>query len=216
VPVGKVMIFTQREQTRYGYPPEAVDVYRHRYLSIDPCVTVVPLFKRLRADFGSVLLMDRKGEACQRFDELFERFRERSFRDCYHELELITLLFTAMYREQVEDKRARSPLEYGQYLIQNQFRNLLTTESIAGRCGLSREHFVRSFRAMFGTSPGAELRRLRMENAAFLLRTTLRGVGDVARESGYAGSNAFCRAFRGYHGMSAMDYRSRCREVARS
>jgi len=58
VDVGKVMIFTQRENSRYGYPPTARQPYRHRYISIDPSPILNPLFHKLRNEFGSVILMD--------------------------------------------------------------------------------------------------------------------------------------------------------------
>ncbi|MEQ9823251.1 MAG: AraC family transcriptional regulator [Puniceicoccaceae bacterium] len=211
VPLGKIMIFTQREPTVYGYPPEAIRPYRHRYLSIDPGPTVVPLFQRLRADFGSVLSMDPKGEACQAFDELFQRFTQRTFRDRYHELELITLLFTAMYREQVEEARDLRPLQYGSHLIQNQFRNAISVETIAERCGMSREHFMRCYKQEYGCAPGAVLRHLRLENAAFLLRSTEKSVESIAHASGFSSSNVCCRAFRRHFGMTPGQYRERSR-----
>ncbi len=207
VGVGKVMLFTQREDSIYGYPATAIERYRHRYLSIDPSPTVTPLFHRLRDDFGAVLLMNGKGEAASFFDEIFQRFTERGFRDRYHELELMTLLFTAMYREQVEETRKRRPLDYGHYLIHNQFRNALNVEEIAGRCGMTREHFIRAFKMQYDRSPGHLLRELRLKNAEFLLRSTQKAVGMIALDCGYSNSNVFCRAFRSYYGVSPAKFR---------
>ena len=207
VGVGKVMLFTQREHSIYGYSPTSREVYRHRYLSIDPSPTIIPLFKRLRSDFGSVINMSPKGEAAQYFDELFRRFRERSFRDIYHELELITLLFTAMYREQVEETRDRRPLDYGHYLLHNQFRGDLNIEDVADRCGMSREHFIRAFTQQYQVSPGQLLRELRLQNAEFLLRSTEKSVESIALASGFSSSNVFCRLFRKVNGMTPGSYR---------
>jgi len=208
VGMGKVMLFSQRENSIYGYPTTATEVYRHRYISIDPTPTVVPLFHRLRDDFGSVLIMNPMGEAAQYFDELFQRFTQRSFRDLYHELELITLLFTSMYREQVEETRDRRPLEYGYYLIHNQFRNTLSVEQVAERCGMTREHFIRAYTMQYGESPGNQLRQLRLHNAEFLLRSTRKSVENVALSSGFSSSNVFCRAFRRHFGATPAGYRS--------
>lgn len=207
VGVGKVMLFTQRESSIYGYPPTAREVYRHRYLSIDPSPTIIPLFKRLRDDFGSVVRMASRGEAAHLFDELFRRFKERSFRDIYHELELITLLFTAMYREQVEDTRNRRPLEYGHYLLHNQFRGALNIDDVAERCGMSREHFIRAFTQQYDVSPGKLLREIRLQNAVFLLRSTRKTVEQVASASGFSSSNVFCRLFRKVYGVTPGNYR---------
>ena len=210
---GKVMIFTQRENTIYGYPPAGIEIYRHRYLSIDPTPTIVPLFQRIRQDFGSVLLMDPKLEACRHFNELFERFRQRTFRDLYHELELITMLFISMYREQVEATRRSDPIEYGYHLIHNQFRNPINIEIIAERSQMSREHFIRSYTTRYQETPGKALQRLRLENARFLLRSTDQPIESVAKTSGFSSSNVFCRAFRKVFGISPNAFRKEARKT---
>jgi AraC-like DNA-binding protein len=204
---GKAMIFTQRENSSYGYPPTAIEIYRHRYISIDPTLTIIPLFQRIRRDFGSVLLMDSKLEACHYFNELFERFRQRSFRDFYHELELITLLFIAMYREQVEATKKSDPIEYGYHLIHNQFRNPINIELIADRSQMSREHFIRAYTARYSETPGKVLQRLRLENARFMLKSTVLPIESIAKNSGFSSSNVFCRAFRKTFGLSPLAYR---------
>jgi AraC family transcriptional regulator len=60
------------------------------------------------------------------------------------------------------------------------------------------------------------VRRLRLEHAAYRLRSTRRAVNKITREVGYASPDAFGRAFRARFGDSPTAYRARWfkREVA--
>ncbi|MDQ8205250.1 helix-turn-helix transcriptional regulator [Pelagicoccus sp. SDUM812003] len=207
VPVGKIMLFTQRENSRYGFPATGSQPYRHRYLSIDPTATAIPIFNRIRQDFGSVLSMPAQSESSALFDQVFHCFSQRSFRDRYHESELITRLLTAIYRQQVEETQDSDPIEYGYYLLQNQHTSPITLKDVAARCGVSREHFIRSFHERYQEPPGKILRSLRLKHAQSILEATRLPIKDVALASGFSSSNVFCRAFRSAFGMSPADYR---------
>ena len=62
---------------------------------------------------------------------------------------------------------------------------------------MSREHFIREFTRRYRESPGALLRRLRMEQARIMLAASLEtDVESIALASGYASANTFCRAYR--------------------
>lgn len=65
----------------------------------------------------------------------------------------------------------------------------------------------RCFKEVYGTSVHAYLTRYRMAQAATLLRTTSKPVGEVAFEIGYANASKFASTFRGVVGMSPGDYR---------
>lgn len=82
-------------------------------------------------------------------------------------------------------------------------------DSLAASCGLSRFHFMRSFRATMGISPGAFTQQMRMRRAkALLAGDERRPLADIARELGYSGAPAFCAAFRQQVGHSPAAYRS--------
>ena len=84
----------------------------------------------------------------------------------------------------------------------------LTTEEIADHCRFSRFHFSRMFRGVVGESLYACTRRLRLERAAYRLRTNPRlTVTEAALDAGYSPSN-FATAFREQFGMSASAFRS--------
>ncbi len=208
VPPGKVIAFTQRENSRYGYPATATAPYHLRYLSIDPSATANPLFNRLRRDFGSVLSMPDGSESHALFNEIFQRFRKGDFQDRYHESELVTRLFTAIYRQQVADTQNSDPVEYGYHLLRNRYTSPITLKEIATLCGISREHFIRAFSLRYEQPPGAFLRQLRLEHARGLLETTSLALDAIATASGFSSANVFCRAFRQTYGKPPTKHRA--------
>ncbi|MFT3830511.1 MAG: AraC family transcriptional regulator [Opitutaceae bacterium] len=201
VPAGWAMLFTHREPTLYGYPEHAVAPYRQRFLAFSP-TGVRPLFDRIRADFGAVVRMPEESEATALFDELFDGVRRRTLRDRFHESELLYRLLIALYREQVQEARERDPVEFGLHYLRSHFRSPINLKTIAAKCGITREHLIREFRARHREAPGAMLRRLRLEHAHTMLAATELGLAEVARACGFASANTFARAFRARYGRS--------------
>lgn len=67
---------------------------------------------------------------------------------------------------------------------------------IAAACGVHPVHLARTFRRFFGCSPGAYLRRCRIERATGLLRRTRLTLAEIALRSGFADQAHMSRAFR--------------------
>jgi len=84
-------------------------------------------------------------------------------------------------------------------------------ESLAQEMGLSPGHFRTRFRAAFGQTPAALLKRLRLEEAKRLLRETDRPIKAIARQLGYRDLSNFYRAFRRAEGLPPARYRERRR-----
>lgn len=208
VPPGWAMLFTHRERSRYGLPADAAEPYRHRYLSVSPGTSVVGIFQRIRADFGSVVRMAPDGEAGALFEETFRRLHARTFVDRYQESELIYRMLVALYREQVEGTRHEDPIEFGYHLLHARFRGAINLKTVARQCGVTREHFIRAFSERYRETPGAMLRRLRLEHARTMLLATEMPVGAVAAASGFASATAFCRAVRIAYGTTPARLRS--------
>jgi AraC-like DNA-binding protein len=201
VPAGHAMIFTHDEPTAYGYPADATESYDLRYVTFT-LGTLGPLCARLRHDFGSVVRMPDDSEATNLFDEIHVRFKQRSFQDRLHEAELIHRLFIAIYREQVHGTQTSDPIEFGQHYLRSHFRSPINLKLVAEKCSVSREHFIREFTRRYRESPGALLRRLRLEHARAMLAATETDVESIALASGYASANTFCRAYRQKYGRS--------------
>ncbi|HEX8644644.1 MAG TPA: helix-turn-helix domain-containing protein [Allosphingosinicella sp.] len=83
----------------------------------------------------------------------------------------------------------------------------LPLDALATVAGLSPHHFHRRFRAAFGESPAAYVRRLRLERAAWRLQLHSDSVLAIALDCGFADHETFSRAFRRRWGLSPSDYR---------
>jgi AraC family transcriptional regulator len=82
---------------------------------------------------------------------------------------------------------------------------------LADRVCLSRFHFHRVFQTLTGETVGGMARRLRLERAAWHLRTTRTPITTLAFEAGYATHEAFIRAFRAAFGHTPSALRQRFR-----
>jgi AraC-like DNA-binding protein len=195
VPAGQAMLFTHDEASAYGYPPEVTEPYRLRFVSFN-LAGLQTWFDRLRAEFGAVVRMPIDGESASVLNEIMRCFRARAFRDRFQETELLHQLLVSLYREQIAASQAGDPIERGYHHLRDKFRSPLNLKSVADLCGVSREHFIRTFGRRYDEPPGEMLRRLRLEHADRMLKATQMPVQEVALASGFADANSFCRAYR--------------------
>jgi AraC-like DNA-binding protein len=205
------MLFSHAEDSAYGYPPEATEPYRQQYIEMTDCAALRNVFDQITSDYGSVVFLPAKSEARDLFNEIMERFRIGRFRDRYEESELLYCLLIAVYRQQVDDTRTDDPIEFGHHFICNRFRNASNLKEIAQLCGVTREYFAREFRRRYDQTPGQMLKRLRLEHAELLLRTTSMPIVDVCAACGFASMNTFGRTFKRHHRQSPSEFRSQAR-----
>jgi AraC-like DNA-binding protein len=85
----------------------------------------------------------------------------------------------------------------------------LDVDDLARAAGLSRAHFSREFRRVFGESPHAYLLTRRLERAAALLRMTDRSVADICFSVGLQSVGSFTTSFTRAFGASPTSYRTR-------
>jgi AraC-like DNA-binding protein len=83
----------------------------------------------------------------------------------------------------------------------------LDVTAVAAVAHLSRAHFIRNFRAVFGETPHHYLQRRRVERSMFLLRETDRSVTDICFEVGFGSVGTFSRTFRDIVGETPSQYR---------
>jgi AraC-like DNA-binding protein len=83
----------------------------------------------------------------------------------------------------------------------------LSVDDLAAAAGLSRAHFSREFRRVFGDPPHVYLLTRRLERAAALLRTTDNSVADVCLSVGLTSVGSFTTSFTRTYGVSPTAYR---------
>ena len=81
--------------------------------------------------------------------------------------------------------------------------------AVAAEVGVHPVHLVRAFRGHFGLTPGAFLRRLRLNRAAALLRSPRLALVEVGLRSGYHDQAHFSRSFKRAFGVAPREYRRR-------
>jgi AraC-like DNA-binding protein len=101
-------------------------------------------------------------------------------------------------------------------LIHAEYREPLDVVTLARAAGMSRAHFSRAFRRLFGQTPHRYLLERRMEHAAALLRTTDRPVAEICRAVGLRSVGSFTTTFGRTYGLSPTAYRSAHAETRRS
>lgn len=78
----------------------------------------------------------------------------------------------------------------------------LSVASLAAGAGVSEVYFRKEFRACFGMSPMAYIKKVRLENARLLLRTGYFTVSEVAAQCGFDSLSYFSYEFHRQTGMT--------------
>lgn len=92
--------------------------------------------------------------------------------------------------------------------VQSHLDDELTPGILADVAGFSQHHFHRIFRAVVGEAVMDHVRRLRLERAAYRLKTSEQLIGHVAMDAGYGAQEAFTRTFQAYFGVGPRAFRS--------
>jgi len=82
-----------------------------------------------------------------------------------------------------------------------------TLESLARQAATSRSRLDEHFRRQLGIAPMGYLAQWRLQVAGHLLRTTMRGVADIADSVGYGSEASLSRAFKRHAGVSPAAWR---------
>jgi len=77
-----------------------------------------------------------------------------------------------------------------------------TIEQLASEAGLSRSTFFNRFHEVFGAPPFETLRRIRLERAKNLMRSTNASLANISAAVGYKSETALIRAFKRAFGVT--------------
>jgi AraC family transcriptional regulator len=108
-----------------------------------------------------------------------------------------------MRRNQHYHDRVNRVLDY----IAEHLDSELSLARLSGIGCFSRFHFHRIFQGVTGETLNNHVRRVRLERAALLMKTSPRKrITDVALETGFAGTAEFSRAFKNHFGRTASSW----------
>lgn len=89
----------------------------------------------------------------------------------------------------------------------NDLKHDWTVEEMAERAELSLSHFPTVFKMHIGHSPGAYLKKIRLEAAKQLLETTHDHIRQIAIEVGMPSESHFARDFKIAYDITPTEYR---------
>lgn len=98
--------------------------------------------------------------------------------------------------------------------IGQHFDQPITVESVLEHVMASRRSLERRFEAALSRSPAAELRRVRVERAAYLLAQTQMSIAQIATSCGFASPTQLGRVFQRVMEQTPSNYRRRSRPPA--
>jgi AraC family transcriptional regulator len=93
-------------------------------------------------------------------------------------------------------------------LLHERSSSSLTLAALAGRVGVHPIHLHRTFRARYGCTIGAYVRRLRVEGACARLARGRAPLAEVALDAGFADQSHFTRMFKRIVGVTPAVYRA--------
>ena len=96
----------------------------------------------------------------------------------------------------------RSRLTLARNEIDRHYYSQLSCEMLAGIAGMSRFHFIRTFKSAFSVAPYHYLMQVRIHHAKLLLGTTQQPLDAVAAAVGFDTQSSMCKAFRSIEGVS--------------
>ena len=103
------------------------------------------------------------------------------------------------------------PLEWVRARIAQDCTRAVPIDELARAAGRHPDSLRRAFTDRFAVSPHAYQEACRMQQAATLLRETGRQIKEVAWQVGFRDATTFSAAFKRFHGISPLAFRSRHR-----
>ncbi|MBD2870835.1 response regulator [Paenibacillus arenilitoris] len=131
---------------------------------------------------------------------------------CWYRLADIRDWFAAMYREAREEAERHSTARYSKKIrqalafIHDHYSDELTTESIAGKLGISGDHLRHLFKEETGRTLLDYVTEVRMKKAGELLLAGRHKIYEIAEMVGYGSSQYFSQVFRKKMGVNPLDY----------
>lgn len=148
------------------------------------------------------------------YERMYEEYsaKENGYREMLRALvmELIVTVFR-LYRGQDAGDAAphRRMIENAISYMRDHYAQAVRLEDLSMMAFLSRNHFCRCFKELTGMTAVEYMQKLRVEEAARLLKTTPLDVGRVGERVGYADRRHFNDVFKRITGMTPGQYRIR-------
>ncbi len=108
----------------------------------------------------------------------------------------------------ISQPHADERIHTAEVFLQENFRDDVSTQTLADRCGLGARTFVRHFKAATGRLPAAYLQALRIEAAKSMLERDTKPIQSISTDVGYDDVAFFRSLFKRSTGMTPAEYRA--------
>lgn len=115
--------------------------------------------------------------------------------------------------KRLTDFPASSELRQLRSYIRNNVGEHLTVDTLAEQVSMSKFHFIRYYRKLSGTTPMQDVRRIRLEEARYLITTTDHPLKAVASRVGIGDESHMSKLFRAHFGVSPGYFRRARRDT---
>jgi AraC family transcriptional regulator, arabinose operon regulatory protein len=120
--------------------------------------------------------------------------------DCYYQLH---------HAKRPMEELSQTALEPALYIIMNEYHRSIPLEELANACDISRQHFIRLFKASFNAKPTEYINTIRIEKSKELLsRFPDMKISDISRLCGFKSESYFSSVFRQYENMNPREFRN--------
>ena len=201
-------VFIASENTLMHYYPSKSDPWKYIYLRL-----VGEDLKKAFLDHGlkhgiSVLPFSRS----ETLSHILSLYRDLSVTATPEADKMIANAVFMLFDKPKESSATKSkPWQHAeqiaQYIEQNYFKKI-TVEAISSVFYLNKNYIRTVFIERYGISPKQYIQKMRMERAAFLLRSTDENIMLIAISVGYDDPLLFSKMFKRYFGVSPSGYRN--------
>ncbi|GAC1559878.1 MAG: hypothetical protein NVS2B7_34350 [Herpetosiphon sp.] len=182
-------------------------IVRHPY--------VVERLIRHQQESGAVLAAEPNSALIMRaFDLLAHFYRPTTHDTLALERALFEFLWEherAARRESGTENEAERLLSDVRSYVRESLPRPLAATDLAARHGKSRSHFSHIFKRATGIGPAHFIQQIRLEEATRRLIHTDQTISIIARETGFANANHFCKVFRQHFHLSPGAFRKQLR-----
>ncbi len=127
------------------------------------------------------------------------------------ESELILAIALLMKKDILESCRIdtfrESPLSRAAEILESELERSISLEQISRELGLSRYHFLRTFKKNYGVTPHVYRIQARLEKARALMGENI-PLSEISCKVGFSDQSHFSRTFSRYYGATPLQYAS--------
>lgn len=206
---GEAFIAEIPSDHRYYFPKESKE-WEFLFITLVGIETA-DCWRFMKEQSGPVLKVSPDSKLIQLMLKIYQETSEQKITDAYYASAKAYEFIMECYRfvKNIEKAQKDFSLQITEALsfIQTHFHEPITLDEIAAVSGFSRYYFIKQFQCQLNMTPMQYLTKIRIQNAAELLRSTTFSISDIALQVGYANANYFNKVFRKSVGVSAGTFR---------